>query len=137
MNPSDDQSQSISFFTSLWRSQATAFIASATDFSVYVILLHLIGIYYVTASGISAICGAIVSFYLGRNWAFKNKNGKITNQMIKYAIASGLSLILNVYGIYFIVETFDLDETISKVVTSITIGLFVNFPVFRYWVFKK
>lgn len=131
-----ESNESVSFFTSLWRSQATAFMASATDFSIFLIAFHLIGIYYVTASGIGAVCGAVVSFYLGRTWAFNNRSSKISAQALRYACASGLSLVLNVYGIYLIAETFNLDETLSKIITSLLIGLMVNFPVFRYWVFR-
>lgn len=99
-------------------------------------MFHLIGIYYVTSSGIGAVCGALVSFFLSRHWAFKSTAKRLRGQMIRYACASGLSLVLNVYGIYFVTETIGCDETISKVVTSIFVGLFVNFPVFKYWVFK-
>ena len=126
----------VSFFTSLWRSQATAVIATATDFSLYLILFYFASIYYVTASGIGAFCGAIVSFFLSRNWAFKSTDDLMRHQMVRYLCASGLSLFLNVYGIFFIVETLDIHETKAKVMTSILIGLFVNFPIFRYWVFR-
>ena len=135
-NHSFHKEQHVSFFTSLWRSQATAILATATDFSVYFILFHFINIYYVTSSGIGALCGAIVSFFLSRNWAFKSTDDPMRNQMVRYACASAVSLFLNVYGIYFIVETFGIEETKSKILTSILIGLFVNFPIFRYWVFR-
>ena len=135
-NHSTHKDQHVSFFTSLWRSQATAIMATAVDFSVYFVLFHFISIYYVTASGIGAFCGAIVSFFLSRNWAFKSTDDLMRNQMLRYGCASGISLFLNVYGIYFIVETFGIEETIAKVLTSILIGLFVNFPIFRYWVFR-
>ncbi len=133
---STHKDQNVSFITSLWRSQATAIVATATDFSVYFILFHFISIYYVTASGIGAFCGAIVSFFLSRNWAFKSTDDLMRHQMIRYACASGFSLFLNIYGIYFIVETFDVEETAAKILTSILIGLFINFPIFRYWVFR-
>lgn len=135
-NDSTHKEHHVSFFTSLWRSQATAIMATATDFSVYFILFYFISIYYVTASGIGAFCGAIVSFFLSRNWAFKSTDDLMRYQMMRYGCASALSLFLNVYGIYFIVETFGIQETVSKATTSILIGLFINFPIFRYWVFR-
>ena len=135
-NDSTHKNQQVTFFTSLWRSQATAIMATAADFSVYFVLFHFISIYYVTASGIGAFCGAIVSFFLSRHWAFKSTDDRMRSQMMRYGCASGLSLFLNVYGIYFVVETFGIEETIAKVLTSISIGLFINFPIFRYWVFR-
>ena len=64
MNSNVNQSNgSVSFFTSLWRSQATSLMATGVDFTVFIILFHLVGIYYVTSSGIGAFCGAIVSFF--------------------------------------------------------------------------
>jgi putative flippase GtrA len=111
-------------------------MATAADFSVYFVLFHFISTYYVTASGIGAFCGATLSFFLSRHWAFKSTEDRVRNQMIRYGCASGLSLFLNVYGIYFVVETFGIEETIAKVLTSISIGLFINFPIFRCWVFR-
>jgi len=135
-NESTHKNQQIAFFTSLWRSQATAIMATAADFSVYFVLFHFISTYYVTASGIGAFCGATLSFFLSRHWAFKSTDDRVSNQMIRYSCASGLSLFLNVYGIYFVVETFGIEETIAKVLTSISVGLFINFPIFRCWVFR-
>lgn len=127
----------VPFFTSLWRSQATSLTSSSTDFVVFLIALHLLHIYYPVAAALGAVCGAIVSFYMGRNWAFKSQDGNLTTQAIKYAVTSGLSLLLNVAGLMFLVEQFGWDETLSKVIVSIIIGICVNFPMFRYWVFSK
>ena len=135
-NGSSHKDHQVSFLTSLWRSQATAIMATAVDFSVYFILFQFVSIYYVTASGIGAFCGAMVSFFLSRHWAFKSTDDRMRYQMMRYGCASGLSLFLNVYGIFFIVETFGIQETVAKVLTSTLIGLFINFPIFRYWVFR-
>lgn len=130
-------SAKVPFFTSLWRSQATSLTSSTTDLVVYVVALHVIGIYYPVAAAMGAVCGAIVSFYMGRNWAFKSQEGNLTIQAIKYAVTSGMSLVLNVSGLVWVVECFGWEETIGKVIVSIIIGICFNFPMFRYWVFKK
>lgn len=136
-NKISESDQKVPFVTSFWRSQATSLIASATDFGVYGFLLALIGINYAVASAIGNLCGAIVSFNLGRNWAFESKDGKITKQAIKYAIASICSAGLNTVVIVWLTKTLTIDPTVSKVISAILIGLTFNFLMFRYFVYKK
>lgn len=125
-----------SFLGSLWRSQMTSIISSITQTAIFSFCSIVIGIYYVTSNAIGAFMGAIVSFYLGRNWAFRKRDGKITNQAFKYILTSGTSLILNTYGIYFVTETFHLYPLYSQVLVSILVGVFFNFFMFRYFVYK-
>jgi putative flippase GtrA len=90
----------------------------------------------VIASGIGSFFGACVSFSLGRNWAFRRKDGKMSHQAIKYLITSGTSLVLNTLGIYLLTEWTGLDPKISKVLISILVGIFFNFLMYRYFVYK-
>ena len=86
------------------------------------------------ASG--AFTGAVISFWLGRNWAFNQKNDKWHRQAIRYAITSFLSMGLNTGGVWLITEFLDIQYVISKVIMAVIVGVFFNFPMFRYFVFK-
>ena len=124
------------FLGSFVRSQMSSFMATCVDYGVFIIASRFLGVFYVWASGIGAVFGAIVSFLLGRNWAFRRKDGKFTHQAIRYIIASTMSIFLNVNGIYFFTEYFGIADYISKIIVSLLVGVFFNFLMFRYFVYK-
>ena len=76
----------VPFITSFIRSQMSSAIATAMDFTVFVFLTEILKIYYVAAAAMAALVGAIISFLLGRNWAFARKDGRLTHQAFRYII---------------------------------------------------
>ena len=126
----------VPFVTSFFRSQMSSILATLIDFLVFIFLEKIILIYYVLAAGISAIAGAIVSFLLGRNWAFRKKDGHLTSQAFRYIITSSTSLLLNTYGIYLLTENLVIDPLYSKIIISLLVGVFFNFLMYRYFVYK-
>lgn len=126
----------VPFFESFAKSQLSSVLATTVDFLVFIFLKDLLGVYYVWASGISAFFGAVVSFLLGRNWAFRRSDGKVSTQAFRYALTSGTSIILNTLGIYLITEHFGISPLISKIIISVMVGVFFNFLMYRYFVYK-
>ncbi len=121
---------------SFYKSQVSSVIATGTDFSVFFILSRLCGMFYVHANVIGAITGAVVSFFLGRHWAFRRKEKGLTGQAIRYIITSGLSVFLNTAIMYWITESFGIEDYISKIIAAILMGVFFNFFMFRYFVYR-
>ena len=112
-------------------------MATGTDYSVLLILKELFGVYYVLATFIGACCGATVAFFLGRNWTFFNKEGKISTQSIKFILVVCGSILLNTFGEYFFTDILKIGHYMfARVVTSVTVGLCYNFPMQRYFVFR-
>ena len=128
--------QKVPFFQSLIKSQLGSFLATAFDFSSLFLLTELCGIYYVISAGIASGIGAIVGFLVQRNWAFKRTDKKWQGQAIKYGLVSLLILLLNMAGIYLFTELLHFQYMISKLVIAIVIGIFVSFPLFRYYVYS-
>lgn len=122
---------------SFWRSQATSLISSIADFGVYGFLFYLLTVNYVAASALGNVAGAILSFYLGRNWSFKSQGGNVSKQAIKYAFTSLSSASINSACIYLLTENTALHPTYSKIIIALLVGITFNFFMFRYFVFKK
>ena len=119
------------------RAHSAAFIATALDFTVYTILINLLGVWYVIAAVLSAISGAICSFLLGRHWCFVASDGHLTTQGIRYALVASGSLILNTSGIYFLTDVMNVHYMLSKVLIALAVANLFNFPLHRYYVFSK
>ena len=126
----------VPFVTSFVRSQMSSAMATAMDFTVFVFLTEIVKVYYVIAAAISALVGAVISFTLGRNWAFRRKDGHLTYQAIRYIITSSTSLLLNTYGIFALTEYFGIQYIYSKIIISLLVGVFFNFFMYRYFVYK-
>lgn len=126
----------VPFTESFLKSQASSFIATAVDFAVLIFCTEILHIYYVLSTAIGSVVGAIISFFLGRNWAFRRKDGKFSYQALRYLFVSITSLFLNTNGVFFLTEYFDIQYIISKLIVSILVGVFFNFFMFRYFVYR-
>ena len=124
------------FWISFFRSQSASIIATGADFLMTIFCVEILRIWYVTGTATGNLTGAIISFLLGRNWAFNQKNDKMWKQAIRYALTSLTSMGLNTAGVFFFTETFDIPYIYSKIVAAVLVGVCFNFLMFRYFVFK-
>ncbi len=126
----------VPFGKSFLRSQLASSMATLTDFLVLIFATELLGIWYVSSTALGAAAGALVSFYLGRNWAFQRQDAALSGQALRYIFTSGMSLILNTIGVYLITEVLGIHYIASKLLISFLVGVLFNFFMFRYFVFK-
>ncbi len=120
-----------------FRYNVVALFATTLDFSLFIILSDIFQIWYVLSTFISAFIGGVVAFFLERNWTFVSKDGKISHQAIKYLIVWIISILLNTSGLYLIVEYTNIEQVISKVIVSVTVGIGFNFLTHNLLVFKQ
>ncbi len=107
------------------------------DFGVFFLLKDVFHIWYVYATAIGALTGAITNFILCRNWAFSAREKKLVNQIGRYIMVSLGSLLLNTILVYVITELFKIHENYSRVMTAILVAVTYNFTLQKYFVFKK
>jgi len=121
---------------SFTKSQIAASIATAFDFLCLILLVELFAIWYVAATAIAALIGAIVNFLLGRHWSFPASEDILHKQAIRYFWVALGSLLLNIFGVYALTEALNFQYLISKSLTAILVGFAFNYPLHRYYVFK-
>ena len=131
-----DLTEKTPFWKSFYRSQFASIVATAADFFITIFFTEIFKLWYVVSNVFGAFTGAVISFLLGRNWAFNRTGKKWEWQAVRYGITSFLSINLNTYGVWFLTENADLHYTMSKVIVAIFIGLTFNFLMFRYFVFR-
>lgn len=135
-NSNTAKKEKVPLFQSFLRSQATSAVSTIFDFGSSGLLYYVFHVHYGVSSYIGNIFGALVSFYMGRNWAFKSQDGKLSHQAGKYAITSFSSACINTVGILFLTENFGIDPAWSKVILAALVGVSFNFLMFRYFVYK-
>ena len=52
------------------KSQLTAAVATGVDFTVYVLTVELVSVWYVLGVGLGAAAGGVTAFILNRQWSF-------------------------------------------------------------------
>lgn len=127
----------VPFFKSFSRYTVSAATATASDFMTLIMLKEYVGLDPVTATFIGACCGATVAFFLGRNWTFLNKEGRMTVQGIRFVLVVAGSILLNTFGEYLLTEVWIVGHyMLARIITAVSVGLFYNFPMQRYFVFN-
>ncbi|MEM9023900.1 MAG: GtrA family protein [Bacteroidota bacterium] len=127
----------VSLLTAFFRSQITSIVATGADFLLFILLEQVLGIWYVAAAVVSAVGGGVVSYLLGRNWAFKAREERTRTQGLKYALVWVGSIALNAGGIWLLTEYLGLLPLISKVIVALVVGIGFNFVLYRWFVFTR
>ncbi len=125
-----------SFLRSFSRSQVSSAIATAVDFVLLFSMVEYLKVWYVIATAAGSMAGAITNFLLNRHWSFRALDMRWHRQAVRYAITSGLSLVLNAGLAYLFTDIVGIHYSISVVVASAAVGVLFNFPMHRHYVFR-
>ena len=119
------------------KAQAASVVGSIADFAVSLLLVHVFHCWYILANISGNICGAVVQFILSRNWAFSATKQSVSYQVIKYLLFWAGNILLQTGGVYFLKDFIGLSYILSKIITSVSIGLTYNYFVQRKFVFVE
>ena len=129
------------------RAQLSAQFATLADFILTYVCFEWLGIYYVLATSIGAITGGIINCVINYKLAFATKDCQFKWVFFKYILVWIGSFILNVGGVYLLVEFMQnnthlwekasgLYLIIAKVIVSIIVSVGWNYVLHRYFVFQ-
>lgn len=117
------------------KAQLSSLIATALDFCVTIFFVELLGAGYLIATINGAVAGAITNFLINKFWSFKRGNKKTVTQGFRYGIVWLGSIILNVTGSNLLVAFFKTPYLLSKIITSVIIGITFNYTLQKHYVF--
>jgi putative flippase GtrA len=117
------------------KAQAALIARSLVDFAITILLKEIFHCWYIIANLTGNIAGAITLFILSRNWAFNADKTKVRSQLLKFILVWVGNLILSAIGVYLFTNCFSVNYIISKVITSVILGLTYNYFFQKKFVF--
>jgi putative flippase GtrA len=111
-------------------------IATGTDFLLLYFFVDFFHIYYILAAAISFITAVIISYFLNKNWTFRDKEKRLLPQLMKYIGINLVSLALSLIILYLLVEFLFVWYILAKAAATV-VAVIWNFFAMRTWVFQK
>ncbi len=118
------------------KAQMSSLVATMVDFFMTIVMVEVFKQHYISAGMVGAVAGAVTNFSINRQWTFNSKKESIQTQTMRYTLIWIGSLILNISGLYFLTHFLNVKYIISKVVTSIIVGVSFNYFFQKKYVFS-
>lgn len=106
------------------------------DYGLYTFFVTLIHINYLVANALSFCVALINSFYLNRNWTFRQGGSNWRREAIKYFVVYISGLLIGEALLYIFVDRFHIHELLGKAMI-VAVVLFWNYLGIRFWAFRK
>lgn len=110
-------------------------IGAGIEISLFVLMVDFMGIFYLTANLIAISIAVIVNYIISQKWVFDS--GRYSKK-VEFAAFMGVSffaLLLNQFFMWLMVDSLELDTTISKVLAIGLVAVF-TFVAKKFFVFK-
>jgi len=102
--------------------------------AVYTLLLRGFGVWYLAASAIGFVVGAVNGFLLNRRWTFRGHVGDALTP-VRWGVVQSGGLLLNLALVALCVSGLNMDELVGQAV-AIAIVVVVTFLANRAWTFR-
>lgn len=109
------------------------------SFLDYLLTITLVQVFYadkVWAGIAGTVFGGIINFSLNRHWVFKTVRTNLNLQRKRYFITWSGNLIFNAAGLYCLINLINVQYMVAKIITSLIVALFYNYPLQKRYVFK-
>lgn len=124
-------------FRTFFKAQASALISSGADYLVLICLVQFFSVEKFTAGIAGLVVGGVTNFIINHHWVFEKRSDNLVARMIKYFLVWAGNFVLNAAGYKWMLSTFpDLYYFISRVAVAIFVGIFYNYVLQRWFVFK-
>jgi putative flippase GtrA len=103
-------------------------------FAIYTVLLKVFGVWYLAASAIGFVVGAVNGFLLNRRWTFAGHVGDSFTP-VRWGIVQGCGLALNEGLLFVFVDDAGIEKLLGQACATIIVTV-ITFLVNRAWTFR-
>jgi len=103
-------------------------------FAVYTLLLKGFGVWYLAASAIGFVVGAVNGFLWNRRWTFRGHVGDALTP-VRWGIVQGCGLGLNLGLLYLLVHGASVDKLLAQAFATVVVTV-LTFIANRAWTFR-
>lgn len=103
-------------------------------FAIYTVLLKVFGVWYLGASAIGFVVGAVNGFLLNRRWTFAGHVGDSLTP-VRWGVVQGCGLALNEGLLYLFVDGAGVEKLLSQAFATGIVTV-ITFAVNRAWTFR-
>jgi putative flippase GtrA len=103
-------------------------------FAIYTVLLKVFGVWYLGASAIGFVVGAVNGFLLNRRWTFAGHVGDSLTP-VRWGVVQGCGLALNEGLLYLFVDGANIEKLLGQVFATAIVTV-ITFLVNRAWTFR-
>lgn len=133
------------------KAQVSAWLASAVDFLVTIVLAKFCGLFYLYATFIGSVAGGITNCVVNYGWVFHAGECRKAWVAVKYLFVWGMSILLNTGGTFLLTEWLTgMDRTerlpdsladnlfiFAKGLVAVTVALVWNYGMQRTFVYRN
>jgi putative flippase GtrA len=105
------------------------------SFLLFTLFWHFFQINYLVATSLTFFIAACVQFFGNRSMTFKDSQGNLRMQMIKYLIMLVINYLVTISVMRFSVLVLDFSPYIAMIVTTACSAI-VSFILFKFWIFR-
>jgi putative flippase GtrA len=102
--------------------------------AVYTFLLKVAGVWYLAASAIGFVVGAINGFLLNRRWTFREHVGDALTP-VRWGVVQSCGLAVNEGMLYVLVHDAHLEKVLAQVAATVIVTI-TTFLANRAWTFR-
>lgn len=124
------------------RAQFSSLSATGVDYAVTAVLFQFSPLGYVGATAIGAVCGGVCNAVINYKWTFPETSRTKRAIAVRYLLVWLGNIVLNTFGVSLLAPLFASSVGLgslmtAKVIVSITVALFWNFILQKYWVYRR
>jgi putative flippase GtrA len=119
------------------RNALTSVFTTALDFGVLTGLVELFHVSYVISTFSGTVVGAVSNFTINRSWSYEASDGHARVQLVRFLPVQAGSSGLQTLGVWLFTEKAHVQYMVSKLVVATIVYLIWNYPMNRWFVFRK
>lgn len=111
-------------------------VATAINLISLYLFTDILGIWYLLSAVLAFIIAFTVSFSFQKLWTFRDRSThKITSQAFFYFVVTFISLILNLWGLYVMVDILGIYYLLSQLIVGVALAL-LRFAIIDLLIFN-